>query len=81
MARFKKRDNLKKFLERNKVEVKIHYPKPLHLQKPSLEMGYKRGDFKISEIQAKELLTLPVHQFMSKSQLMFMLNKIKKFYK
>ncbi len=81
MARFKKRDKLKKFLEKNNVEVKIHYPKPLHLQKPSLKMGYKKGDFIKSELQAKELLTLPVHQFLSKKQLMFMVNKIKEFYK
>lgn len=81
MARFKKRDKLKKFLEKNKIEVKIHYPKPLHLQKPSLKMGYKKGDFVKSEIQAKELLTLPVHQYLSKNQLMFMVEKIKEFYK
>jgi len=81
MARFKKRDKLKKFLEKNKIEVKIHYPKPLHLQKPALKMGYKKGDFTKSEIQAKELLTLPVHQFLSKNQLMFMVKKIREFYR
>ena len=43
MATFKK-DKLKKFLIKNKIEVKIHYPKPLHLQKPSKKLGYK-GDF------------------------------------
>jgi len=80
MARFKKRDKLKKFLEKNKIEVKIHYPIPLHLQKPSLKLGYKQGDFIKSEIQAKELLTLPVHQFLTKNQLMFMVEKIKEFY-
>ena len=81
MARFKKRDKLKSYLVRNGIEVKIHYPIPLHLQKAALKMGYKKGNFPESEKQAKELLTLPVHQYLSKNQLHFMIDKIKVFYK
>ena len=81
MATFKKRDKLKKFLIKNKIEVKIHYPKPLHLQKPSKKLGYKKGDFLNAEKQAKELLTLPVHQYLKKNQLKYMVKKIKEFYK
>ena len=80
MAKFKKRNQLKKFLLKNKIEVKIHYPKPLHLQKPSRLIGYKKNDFLYAENQAKELLTLPVHQYLSRDQLDFMINKIKDFY-
>ena len=29
---------------KNKIEVKIHYPIPLHLQKPSKKIGYKKGN-------------------------------------
>ena len=32
MALFENRDNLKKHLEHNDIEVKIHYPVPMHLQ-------------------------------------------------
>jgi len=81
MARFKKRDKLKSYLIKNKIEVKVHYPIPLHLQKAALKMGYKKGDFPESEKQAKELLTLPVHQHLNKRQLYFMIDKIKAFYK
>ena len=81
MARFKKRDQLKSFLIKNGVEVKIHYPIPLHLQKASKNMGYKKGDFPEAENQSKDLLTLPVHQYLSKKQLNFTINTIKKFYK
>ena len=81
MATFKKRDKLKKFLIKNKIEVKIHYPKPLHLQKPSKKLGYKKGDFLNAEKQAKELLTLPVHQYLKKNQLKYMVKKIKEFYR
>ena len=33
MATFKKRDDLKNYLIKNNIEVKIHYPIPLHKQK------------------------------------------------
>ena len=75
----KKRDDLSKYLIRNGIEVKIHYPKPLHLQKAYIN-SYGRMSLPLSEQQSKELLTLPVHQFLSKKQLNYMINKIKEFY-
>ncbi len=81
MAKFKKRDKLKSYLIKNGIEVKIHYPIPLHLQKAAKYLGYKKGDFPEAENQAKELLTLPVHQYLNRNQLYFMVNKIKNFYK
>ena len=75
-----KRDELKTYLESRGIETKIHYPKPLHLQKPGLKLGYKKGDFPTAEKQSKKLLTLPVHQFLEKKQLVYMTNSIKKFY-
>ena len=80
MARFKNRDKLKKFLEKNNVEVKIHYPKPLHLQKPSLKMGYKKGDFPIAERLADSTISLPVHEFVSPEQIEKMGNLVRSFY-
>ena len=81
MANFKRRDELKKYLIKNKIAVKIHYPIPLHLQRPSKKSGYKKGNFPIAEKQAKELLTLPVHQYLNINQLKYMVKKIDNFYK
>ena len=75
-----RRDKLKSFLESKDIETKIHYPKPLHLQKPGAKLGYKKGDFPIAENQAKRLLTLPVHQFIKKNQLVYMTRAIEDFY-
>jgi dTDP-3-amino-2,3,6-trideoxy-4-keto-D-glucose/dTDP-3-amino-3,4,6-trideoxy-alpha-D-glucose/dTDP-2,6-dideoxy-D-kanosamine transaminase len=77
----RKRDKLEKFLIKNGVEVKIHYPIPLHLQKASRIFKYKKGDFPVSEYQAKHLLTIPVHQFINREQIHYIINKIKEFYK
>ena len=77
----KKRNQLKAFLESKRIEVKIHYPKPLHLQKASFSLGYKKGTFKIAESQANSLLTLPVHQFLEKKHLSYVVKTIQDFYK
>ncbi len=81
MGLFERRDELKKYLIKKGIEVKIHYPKPLHLQKAAKKLKYKKGDFPVAEMQAKKLLTLPVHQFLSKKQLMSIVQNIKEFYK
>jgi aminotransferase EvaB len=80
ICQFEKRNKLLKYLKKNKIDVKIHYPKPLHLQKPSKKYGYKINSLPIAESQAKKHLTLPVHQYLKRKQLMFMIKKIKQFY-
>jgi aminotransferase EvaB len=59
-----RRDELKEYLLRNNVSVKIHYPVPLHLQPASQQLGYKEGDFPVSEKQAARILTLPAHPYL-----------------
>ena len=80
MICFKQRDKLKKYLLKNGIEVKIHYPVPLHLQKASKSLGYKKGDFPKAEKHSKELLTLPIHQYLNKKQINYIAKKIKNFY-
>ena len=60
------RDKLKKYLEKLNIEDKIHYDKPLHLQKASRIFGYKKGLFPNAEKQSKQLLTIPIHQFLKR---------------
>jgi aminotransferase EvaB len=75
-----KRDQLKKFLEQSNIETKIHYPIPLHKQKAFTKI-FGRKKMNNSDYQADRLLTIPVHQFLSKNQLKYIILKIKKFYK
>lgn len=80
IALFKDRDKLKKFLIKNGIDVKIHYPLPLHLQKASKNLKYRKGNFPIAEKQATQMISLPVHQYLEKKHLIYMVNKIKEFY-
>lgn len=81
MGLFEYRDELVKCLTNNQIEVKIHYPIPLHLQTAAAPYGYKHGDFPKSEMQAKKLITLPIHQYLGQEELSHIGNTIKQFYK
>ena len=80
MCLVKKRDKLLKYLERNKIEAKIHYPIPLNKQKAARSLGLKQKDFKVANMQAKSIITLPIHQYLSKKQIKFTAQKINNFY-
>lgn len=75
-----KRNQLNKFLRSNKIDSKIHYPKPLHLHDAAKKYKYYKGQFKNAEKLSKKVISIPVHEFVSKKQLDFMINKIQKFY-
>ena len=74
-----KRDKLKKYLIDNKIEAKVHYPVPLHRQK-AYKNKFSKLDFPISDYQAKHLITIPVHQFLTKKHMNFIIKKINDFY-
>lgn len=60
VIRVPKRDELKAYLAEQGVGTEIYYPCPLHLQ-PALEhLGFKEGDFPVSEQLSKETLALPI---------------------
>ena len=75
-----KRDDLNNFLRKNKIDSKIHYPKPLHLHEAAKKFKYKKGQFPNAEKLSKEVISIPVHEFITKKQLDFMITKIQKFY-
>ena len=80
LASFKRRDQLYDYLVSKGIEVKIHYPFPLHLQKAAVPLGYKEGDFPVCERQAKEILTIPNHQYITPEQIAYILTQIRSFY-
>jgi dTDP-4-amino-4,6-dideoxygalactose transaminase len=63
-----KRDEFQKYLENNNIGTVIHYPIPPHLSLAYKDLGYKKGDFPITENQAQTLLSLPLFDFMKISE-------------
>ena len=55
------RDALRADLHRAGVATNIHYPRPVHLQPAYSGLGYREGDFPVSETFARETLSLPLY--------------------
>jgi dTDP-4-amino-4,6-dideoxygalactose transaminase len=54
------REQLQKHLGEAGIGTGIHYPIPLHLQKAYKNLGYRQGDFTVSEEAASHILSLPM---------------------
>ncbi len=80
VVRHPKRDELKKHLDENGVGCALHYPLPLHLQKCYASLGYKAGDFPVSEKSANQCLSLPIYPEMTDAQIQRVAEVIKGFF-
>ena len=78
--RFERRDELQKYLEDRGIDAKVHYPIPMHLQPAAAEFGHKRGDFPVAEAICDSVMSLPVHEFITKEQMDIMISAIREFY-
>ncbi|MBI4179208.1 DegT/DnrJ/EryC1/StrS family aminotransferase [bacterium] len=74
------RETLIPFLSDRGVETKVHYPIPIHLQEAARHLGYRRGDFPVSERQAGAILSLPIHQYLEEDEIRYVADQIRQFY-
>jgi len=81
VVKTKKRDALLGYLKNNKVYCGIHYPIPVHLQKSMKQLGYKKGDFPVTESHAKEYLSLPMFAELTDGEVERVSALIHKFFK
>ena len=74
-----KRDELQKFLGENEIASGLHYPIPLHLQPCFTHLGYKKGDFPVTENTADRLLSLPMFPELTREQIEYVVQSIKEY--
>jgi dTDP-4-amino-4,6-dideoxygalactose transaminase len=60
VVRVQNRDEFIAELAAHNIGTGIHYPIPLHLQNAYRYLGYKKGDFPVSERLAEEIVSLPM---------------------
>ncbi|MEJ5261531.1 MAG: DegT/DnrJ/EryC1/StrS family aminotransferase [Ignavibacterium sp.] len=78
--RVEKRDALREFMTKHEIGTEIYYPVPFHLQECFADLGYKKGDFPISEFSANTSIALPIYPELTDEQLQYVVSVIKKFF-
>lgn len=79
VIRVENRDEVRKNLTDNEIGTEIYYPVPFHLQECFAYLGYKEGDFPVSEWCAKDSIALPIYPELTPEQIEFVVTTIKKF--
>jgi dTDP-4-amino-4,6-dideoxygalactose transaminase len=62
------RSRVQKQLAATDIGTGIHYPVPLHLQQAYAALGYRRGDFPVTEKAAGRILSLPMFPTLTEVQ-------------
>jgi UDP-2-acetamido-2-deoxy-ribo-hexuluronate aminotransferase len=61
------REMVQSELKKSKIPTAVHYPVPLHLQPAFAGLGYKAGDFPMSEAAARRVISLPMGPYLSET--------------
>ena len=69
------------FLTLKNIDVKIHYPIPIHLQECAKNLDYHKGDFPKVEDYSKRIISLPIHSNIQKKEAEYVVKCIKLFYR
>ena len=75
-----RRFELMYYLQEKGISTGLHYPIPIHLQKAYKQLNHKSGDYPISEMNAKNCLSLPIYSELKTEQINYVCESIHSFY-
>jgi len=75
-VRVQNRDELQAKLKEVGIPTAVHYPMPLHLQECFAYLGYKKGDFPISEIVSDEIMSLPMNPYVTDEEMEYIVENL-----
>lgn len=79
VVRCESRDELVKYLEQNGIGSIIHYPIPPHLSEAYGYLGFKMGDYPITENYADTILSLPMYNGMTEDEIARVIQTLNEF--
>jgi dTDP-4-amino-4,6-dideoxygalactose transaminase len=79
VIRSERRDMLRERLVSKGINASIHYPVPIHRQPAYKDLGYKPGDFPVTEELASRILSLPMYAELTSEQVEFAAVTIREF--
>ena len=74
------RDRLLKYCLEKGIEAKVHYPTPIYQQKALSYLGYKNGDFPVTDGHTKKIITFPCDQHLSEEEINYVIKTVEEFY-
>jgi dTDP-4-amino-4,6-dideoxygalactose transaminase len=80
VVRLPNRDALQTHLKEQGIFTGIHYPIPCHLQQAFAYLGYKLGDFPVTEGVVGQILSLPMFAELNEDQIRTVTDAVKNFY-
>ena len=63
------RDGLQSRLKENGIPTMVYYPNPMHKQTAYKDLGYKDGDFPVTEKLCATVLSLPLHPYITEDEI------------
>ncbi len=75
------RTRLREFLASKEIPAMIYYPVPLHMQKAFPDPRYKEGDFPVTEMLCKSVISLPMHTELDEDTLKYIVDSVLEFLK
>lgn len=71
------RTQIQNALKQHNIPTAVYYPKPLHLQTAFADLGYKVGDFPVSEAISQQIFSLPMNPYLTLQQITAICDVIK----
>lgn len=79
VIRVENRDELREHLKQKEIGTEIYYPVPFHMQDCFAYLGYKEGDFPVSEFCANTSIALPIYPELTEEQIGYTVDSISEF--
>ena len=79
VIRSKERDTLIDYLNEKEIGTIIHYPIPPHLAEAYAYLGFKEGDFPMTERLAKEVVSIPMYNGMTEEEHTYVIDALNAF--
>lgn len=79
VIRCEERDELIEYLNEHEIGTIIHYPVPPHLSEAYAYLGFKEGDFPITEKYAKSVLSIPMYNGMTEEEQTYVIQVLNNF--
>lgn len=74
-----RRAELQQYLLGHGIETRVHYPIPIHLQQAAAALGYRRGDFPVTERAVDRILSLPIDHGLTVDDITYVAEQIRQF--